>query len=38
MRYNPKKDPYNNGAYMLVTVILLIFAVMVVVAQCSVGH
>lgn len=37
-RYNPKKDPFNNGTYMLITFLLLLVAGFVVVAQCAVGH
>jgi hypothetical protein len=37
-RYNPKTDPYRNGTYILVTLIILFIAVLVVVARCSTGH
>ena len=37
-RYNPKKDPYNNGTYILITLIICAIAVLVVVARCSTGH
>ena len=37
-RYNPKKDPYRNGMYILITLIILLIATLVVVARCSTGH
>lgn len=36
-RYNPKKDPYNNGLYILITLIILGLVVLMAVAQCSVA-
>lgn len=37
-KYNPKKDPYRNGTYILITLIILVIAMLVVVARCSTGH
>ena len=37
-RYNPQKDPYRNGTYILITLIICAIAVLVVVARCSTGH
>lgn len=36
-RYNPKKDPYKNGLYILITLIILLIAVLVVVARYNTG-
>lgn len=37
-RYNPKKDPYRNGTYILITLIILAIATLIFVARCSTGH
>lgn len=36
-RYNPKKDPYKNGTYILITLIILAIALLVVVARYNTG-
>jgi hypothetical protein len=36
-RYNPKKDPYNNGLYILITLIILAIAALVFVARVATG-